>query len=60
MSPFLLWEWSAFLAHMGMESFVVGSLCFLTKSRSMQEMSAPLLTNAWVSTTFIECKETIS
>ena len=60
MSPFLLWEGSAFLAHMGTGSFVVGRLCFLTKCWSMQEMSAPLLTSAWISMTFMECKGTIS
>ena len=31
MSPLLSWEWSAFLAHMGMGSFVVGRLCLLMK-----------------------------
>ena len=60
MFPFLLWEWSAFLARMGTRSFVVGRLCLLMKCWSMQEMSAPLLTSARVSTTFIECKGTIS
>ena len=60
MSPLLLWEWSVFLAHLGMESFVAGRLCFLTKCWSMQEMSALLSTSAQVSTTFIECKRTIS
>ena len=31
MSPFLLWEWSAFLACMGTGSFMVVRLCFLMK-----------------------------
>ena len=31
MFPFLLWEWSAFLARMGTRSFVVGRLCLLMK-----------------------------
>ena len=60
MSPLLLWEWSAFLACMGIGSFVVGRLCFLTKCWSIQEMSMPLSTSAQISTTFMECEGTIS
>ena len=60
MSPLLLLEWSAFLAHMGMGSFIVGRLCFLTKCWSIQEMSAPLSTNARVLMTFMECEGMIS
>ena len=60
MSPLLLLEWSAFLARMEMGSSIVERLCFLTKCWSIQEMSAPLSTNAWVLTTFMECERMIS
>ena len=60
MSPLLLLEWSVFLAHMGIGSFIVGRLCFLMKCWSIQEMSVPLSTNAWVLTTFMECEGMIS
>ena len=60
MSPLLLLEWSAFLACMGTESFIVGRLCFWTKCWSIQEMSALLSTNTQILTTFMECEGMIS
>ena len=57
----LLFEvWSTFRTLMGMSSFVVGRECFLTNCQSMQEMSAPLLIRARVSTTFNVCDGAIS
>ena len=60
MSPLLLLEWSAFLACMGTESFIVGRLCFWTKCWSIQEMSALLSTNTQILMTFMECEGMIS
>ena len=44
----------------GNREFHGGELVLLMKSRSTQEMSAPLLTNARVSMTFIKYEGTIS
>ena len=55
-TPFELTELSVFQAWIGVFRRWVGILCFLTNPQLMQEILAPLLIRALVSTAFIVCE----
>ena len=59
-TPFELTGLSALRAWIGVFRHWVGIPCFLTNPQSMQEILAPLLIRALVSTAFIVCEGTTS
>ena len=58
MTPVLLADSSTLFTGIRLASFILGILCFFTKSQSMQERSAPLSTRAQISMAFSDCPGT--